>query len=100
MRIFFGIILLVLAIYMAGFLLFLYRLPVAPAGPHADAIVALTGGDARLDAAVALLEQGAGQRLLISGVDPDTDKDTLARMSAGGPRFKCCADLGYAAEDT
>lgn len=100
MRIFFGIIFLVLVVYMAGFLMFLARLPVAPAGPHADGIVALTGGDARLDAAVALLEHGAGQRLLISGVDPDTDKDTLARMSDGGPRFKCCADLGYAAEDT
>ncbi len=100
MRIFFGIILLVLAIYMAGFLLFLAGLPTAPANPRADGIVALTGGDARLDAAVALLEKGAGQRLLISGVDPDTEKETLRHMSNGGPRFACCADLGYAAEDT
>ena len=100
MRVFFGIIFLVLAVYMAGFLVFLARLPIAPAHPHADAIVALTGGDARLDTAVALLEKGAGKRLLISGVDPDTEKETLRRMSNGGPRFDCCADLGYAAEDT
>ena len=100
MRIFFGIILLVLVVYMAGFLFFLANLPTVPEHPKADGIVTLTGGDARLDTAVALLERDAGRRLLISGVDPDTDKETLGRMSNGGPRFKCCADLGYAAEDT
>jgi uncharacterized SAM-binding protein YcdF (DUF218 family) len=100
MRVFFGIILLILAVYMAGFLLFLARLPTVPVAPRADGIVALTGGDARLDAAVALLEKGAGRRLLISGVDPETDKETLGHMSDGGPRFRCCADIGYAAEDT
>jgi uncharacterized SAM-binding protein YcdF (DUF218 family) len=100
MRIFFGIILLVLAIYVAGFLFFLGNLPSAPDNPRADGIVALTGGDARLDTAVALLERGAAKRLLISGVDPETDKETLGHMSNGGARFKCCADLGYAAEDT
>jgi uncharacterized SAM-binding protein YcdF (DUF218 family) len=100
MRVFFGIILAILAIYMAGFLLFLARLPAMPAEAHADGIVALTGGDARLDAAVALLEHGAARRLLISGVDPETDKETLGHISDGGPRFRCCADIGYAAEDT
>jgi len=100
MRIFFGIILLVLLAYVAGFLLFLARLPTAPANPHADAIVALTGGNARLDAAVTLLEHDAGQRLLISGVDMETNKETLGHLLDGGPRFACCADIGYAAEDT
>jgi len=100
MRVFFGIILLILIVYAAGFLVFLAELPSAPEGPRADGIVALTGGDARLDTAVALLEKGAGKRLLISGVDPDTDKETLRRMSNGGARFNCCADLGYTAEDT
>jgi uncharacterized SAM-binding protein YcdF (DUF218 family) len=100
MRIFFGIILLALVVYAAGFLLFLANLPSAPDNPQADGIVALTGGDARLDTAVALLEKGAGKRLLISGVDPETDKETLRRISNGAARFNCCADLGYAAEDT
>jgi uncharacterized SAM-binding protein YcdF (DUF218 family) len=100
MRIFFGVIFAVLLIYLAGFLLFLARLPVAPASAHADGIVALTGGHARLDAAVALLERGAGQRLLISGVDMETQKETIGHMAEGGARFNCCADIGYAAEDT
>jgi len=100
MRTFFGVILGALLVYLAGFLIFLARMPVQPAKPHADAIVALTGGHARLDTAVALLERGAGQRLLISGVDMETEKETLGRIAEGGPRFACCADVGYVAEDT
>ena len=101
MRIFFGVIFGVLLVYLAGFLIFLARMPAVPAAPpHADAIVALTGGDARLDAAVALLEKGAGQRLLISGVGMETEKETLGRMAGGAARFACCADVGYAAYDT
>ncbi len=62
--------------------------------------MALTGGDARLDAAVALLEGGTGKRLLISGVNKASTKDQLKHLSNGGRRFDCCADIGYAAEDT
>jgi uncharacterized SAM-binding protein YcdF (DUF218 family) len=100
MRIFFGVILGALLLYLAGFLLFLGRLPETPATARADGIVALTGGGARLDTAVALLEQGAGKRLLVSGVGMETEKTTLGRMAEGGPRFDCCADIGYSAEDT
>ena len=66
---------------------------------QADGIVALTGGGARLDAAVALLESGAGKRLLITGVDLATTK-AMCGAAHGGPAFDCCADLGFAAEDT
>ncbi len=100
MRAFFLVILLVVLAYAGGFLLFLAQMPTAPADPRADGIVALTGGDARLDTAVALLEHGVGRRLLISGADITTRKDTLGHLSEGGPRFACCADIGYAAEDT
>jgi uncharacterized SAM-binding protein YcdF (DUF218 family) len=41
-----------------------------------------------------------GKRLLISGVSQETSKETLGKMAEGGPRFACCADIGYAAEDT
>ena len=100
MRIFFGVILAAVNVYLAGFLLFVTRLPQAPAAARADGIVALTGGGARLDTAVALLEHGAAKRLLISGVDMETRKETLGRMAEGGARFDCCADIGYSAEDT
>src|SRR5258707_6207702 len=89
------------AIYVAGFLLFVATLPSHPSQPlKADGIVALTGGGARLDAAVALFEHGAGKRLLISGVNKTSTKEDLKRLSEGGRRFECCADIGYDAEDT
>ena len=44
------------------------RTPANPA--KADAIIVLTGGQSRLDAALDLLRSGKGERLLISGVHP------------------------------
>ena len=90
-----------LVAYTLGFILFAMTLPRAPATlPHADGIVALTGGGARLDAADRLLESDAAQRLLISGVNPGTTKTELKAIAHGGRRFDCCADLGFRAEDT
>ncbi|MBV8976417.1 MAG: YdcF family protein [Alphaproteobacteria bacterium] len=89
------------AIYAAGFFVFVANLPRASAAPKpAQGIVALTGGDERVTAAVALLESGTAGRLLISGVHPQTTKLELKRLAHGGMRFDCCADLGYAAENT
>lgn len=101
MRVFLTVIFLAVFAYGLGFVLFVSNLPSAPKDPPtADGIVALTGGDSRLDAAVALFESGVGKRLLISGVSQETSKETLAKMSGGAARFACCADIGYAAEDT
>jgi uncharacterized SAM-binding protein YcdF (DUF218 family) len=95
------IVLGLIAIYVAGFLVFVATLPERPTQKlKADGIVALTGGDARVDAAVALFEGGAGKRLLISGVNKVSSKDEIKKISGGGKRFQCCADIGYAAEDT
>jgi uncharacterized SAM-binding protein YcdF (DUF218 family) len=41
-----------------------------------------------------------GQRLLITGVHPETTKEELKRLLHGGARFDCCADLGFTATDT
>jgi uncharacterized SAM-binding protein YcdF (DUF218 family) len=92
---------LVALAYAVSFLLFVSLLPRTPTEiPQADGIVALTGGGERLDAAADLFDKGVGRRLLISGVAEATTKDTLKDMVHGGPRFDCCADLGYAAQDT
>lgn len=73
-----------------------------PADPEpADAIIVLTGGQARIDAAVALLKSGKGERLLISGVHPSADRDDLAEATGGDQTlFACCVDIGYDALDT
>lgn len=69
-------------------------------GP-ADAIIVLTGGQARIDAAVTLLEEGKGERLLISGVHPAAGRASLSRATGGsGKLFACCVDIDYAALDT
>jgi uncharacterized SAM-binding protein YcdF (DUF218 family) len=72
-----------------------------PANPTADAIVVLTGGYLRIDQAVALLDSGAGKRLLISGVHPDTSADELRQLTRTSKTlFNCCVDIGYEALDT
>lgn len=87
--------------YAIGFVIFAATLPRKAAHlDGADGIVALTGGGARLDAAVALFERGVGKRLLISGVHSTTTKEDLKRIAHGGPRFDCCTDLGFQAENT
>lgn len=101
MRGFLVAVLLIALAYVLGFVAFVSLLPPTP--DHvgaADGIVVLTGGGTRLDRADELLERGLGKRLLISGVDQVATKETLKRLIQGGPRFDCCADLGYAAEDT
>ena len=91
----------VVVLYALGFLVFAGSLPHRPEKvAHADGIVALTGGDARLDTAVALLEHGAGKRLLITGVHPAITKPEIKQLAHGGRKFDCCADLDFAAEDT
>ncbi len=88
-------------LYAAGFVVFADHLPRKPAKLDSpDAIVALTGGDDRLRAAVQLFEHGVGKRLLITGVHPTTTKEELKAIVHGGARFDCCADLGFSAADT
>jgi len=66
-----------------------------------DAIVALTGGYQRIDQALALLEKGVGERLLISGVNPSTSGAALRRATGTKmATFACCVDIGYEALDT
>jgi len=67
----------------------------------ADAIIVVTGGQSRIDAAVDLLRSGKGKRLLISGVNPMAKREDL-RAATGGDRglFACCVDIDHAALDT
>lgn len=95
------IVIALVLLYLGGFALFAGMLPKTPSQTgEVDGIVALTGGGSRLDIAVALLEQGKGKRLLISGVNTQATKQDLKTLLDGKERFDCCADLGYAAENT
>jgi len=89
--------------WLIGFLTFIYRLPESPPDPlpHADGIVALTGGEERIVAAMSLLSANKGGRLLISGVHPDVTRDDIKKHVADpGNLFACCVDLDRAARNT
>lgn len=73
-----------------------------PPGIRAEGIVALTGGAARIDGALALLANGRGERLLISGVNPAVGRREIARLVEREQRqaFDGSVDLGHRARDT
>ncbi|WP_296746408.1 YdcF family protein [Mesorhizobium sp.] len=97
-------LLALLALFAGGFGWFADKVshmttPVDPA--KADAIIVLTGGQSRLDAAMDLLASGKGERLLISGVHPSASRHQL-QVAMGGDKqlFSCCVDIDRAALDT
>jgi len=91
-------------LFVGGFALFATHVSrmATPKNPaQADAIIVLTGGQARLDAAVDLLKSGKGERLLISGVHPSTTRKTLQAATGGDKTlFSCCVDIDRDALDT
>lgn len=100
-----ALILILLLIWTAGLLAFVAR--VARSTPaaepeRADAIVALTGPSAlRIAAAMKLLEDGKGARLLVSGVNRKASRADIRSVSrAPGRLYDCCVDLGFLAANT
>lgn len=90
--------------FVAGFAFFadtVSRLAPPETVSRADGIIVLTGGYHRIDTAIALLEKGQGQRLLISGVNPSTTRGSL-RLATGAQSatFNCCIDIDIEALDT
>lgn len=97
--------LLLVVIWTGGLLAFAARVGAstpAPDPPESDGIVALTGASSlRIEAAVELLEQGLAERLLISGVNPDSTRaEVREATNTAGRAFDCCVDLGFQAENT
>lgn len=100
--------LLVLAmIWTAGLFAFVSRVQRStddqPQPAAADGVVALTGANSneRIAAAVQLLTQRKGRRVLVSGVDRRVTRPQL-RTATGAVRriYDCCVDLGFTAADT
>jgi uncharacterized SAM-binding protein YcdF (DUF218 family) len=93
-----------LFIAVAGFVAFTAQISRSPAGWNggkADGIVVLTGGKARVETAINLLEDGEASRLLISGVHPESSSASIRRAVKGDARmFDCCVDIDKAALDT
>lgn len=97
-------VLAILVLFAGGFGWFADKVShmATPRDPvKADAIIVLTGGQSRLDAAMDLLASGKGKRLLISGVHPSASRHQL-QVAMGGDKqlFSCCVDIDRAALDT
>jgi uncharacterized SAM-binding protein YcdF (DUF218 family) len=89
--------------FAAGFFVYASSVPTAsvPFERNADGIVALTGGPDRIADAVELLAAGRGKRLLITGVNPATKMEELARqLPRYEKQFSCCIDLDHSALNT
>jgi len=102
---FLTLIAVVALMWLVGLFAFAERvrgLTPAPEPARADAIVALTGPSAeRVNAAIRLLEQDKGRRVLISGVNRDVRRQELRALTPGSSKlFNCCVDLGFEAENT
>ncbi len=96
-------VLMTALMWLVGLLGFVTNLP--PPTPVIEAptngVVVLTGGVERIDGGLRLLNEYPNGRLLISGVDPRIDRETLrATLSHGQDAFDCCVDLGRTAADT
>lgn len=92
-----------LALFVAGFLLFLWHVPdhEIALDRKADGIVVLTGGASRIEDAIELLASGRGQRLLITGVNRTTSQREISRLRPEHRKiFACCVDLDRSAVNT
>jgi uncharacterized SAM-binding protein YcdF (DUF218 family) len=69
--------------WAGGFVWFLHLTTRAggPPPPHADGIVALTGGPGRVELALHLLAAGHADKLLVTGIGGGTDLGTLGRLA-------------------
>ena len=85
-----------------GFPIFVWSLARDTVEPGAaDAIVVLTGGEDRLPAAVKLLSEHKGKRLLISGVHHETTREQLLEHVGGdATQLSTSIDLGRSAGNT
>ncbi len=88
------------AIWFAG-LVWFATVPSAEDGTEpTDAIVVLTGGSQRLNSGIALLREGKGRKLFISGVNQQVGLEDLLRSSGAQDWAYCCVVLGHRAVDT
>lgn len=97
-------IVLLAGAWLAGFLVFLTMVwaavPPDPI-PHADGIVALTGGNDRVGAALALLAEGVAPALLISGAGRGTHLgDFTEDNAATAARYAGAITIGHQATTT
>jgi uncharacterized SAM-binding protein YcdF (DUF218 family) len=96
-----GALAVLVLLWLTGFAWFL-RLAdrVPPPPPRADAIVVLTGGAGRVEAALRLLAEGRARIALVSGVGGAAEFASLARRAGVDAALGARVTLGRAAQST
>lgn len=92
---------LILAALIAGFIIFAYKVSKLEAPQRlrkADGIVVWTGkGGDRVAASVNLLQKKYGERLLISGTNPELSRETILKtLGLPDSMADCCVDMDRA----
>jgi len=97
-----ALLVLIWGIGLLGFAGRIDRSTPAADPPVSDGVVALTGAsNARIEAAMQLLEHGKARRMLVSGVNPLASRSDMRTVAQAQRRiYDCCVDLGYQATDT
>ena len=87
--------------WMLGLLWFSLSLPGrTPLSAKSDGVVVLTGGAGRFRRGLAVVEAGAAQRMLVTGVGRTTSRRQLAAAFGVATQRLLTTDLGYEAVDT
>ncbi|HEY0115155.1 MAG TPA: YdcF family protein [Allosphingosinicella sp.] len=90
-----------LLLYVVGLAWFMNSLPGPAGAERTDGIVVLTGGPGRVSRGFELIQRGAADRLLISGVaDVVRPQELAAEHEVAMDLIRCCVDLGRDATDT
>ncbi|AKQ41306.1 hypothetical protein CP97_03510 [Aurantiacibacter atlanticus] len=88
-------------IWALGFVIFAASLPQPAALSQTDAIVVPTGSGGRIQRGLEVLQLGAAEKLLVTGVDPAVQPDEFeAEYEVPVRIMDCCVTLGFSALDT
>lgn len=92
--------LLVIA-WALGFVWFAVTLPQPAGEEQTDAIVVPTGSGGRIQRGMALLRDGAAEKMLVTGVDIEVrPAEFMAEYGVDRALMDCCITLGFSALDT
>lgn len=88
-------------IWALGFLVFAIALPQPAPQSQTDAIIVPTGSGGRIARGLEVLQSGAAEQMLVTGVDPAVQPEEFqTEFSVPDRLMDCCVTLGFSALDT
>ncbi|MET0376944.1 MAG: YdcF family protein [Rhizorhabdus sp.] len=92
---------LLLLAWALGFAWFALVLPQPAGAARSDVVVALTGGEGRIDRGLETVRRGQAKALFVAGVDPEVRPAEFAAQHHVAPRLlECCVTLDQVSVDT